>query len=54
MRVRRSIPQKPLTEEQKSRAIEAQKQAAKNAVPLTPNQMMQQSSMRNPISQSRM
>ena len=54
MRVRRSIPQKPLTEEQKARAIEAQRQAVRNSVPLTPNQMMQQSSMHNPISQSRM
>lgn len=41
MRIRRAAPQKPLTEEQKQRAIEAQKNVAKIQWPLTQNQMYQ-------------
>lgn len=42
MRVRRSIPQKPLTEDQKQRALEAQKNVARlNGWPLTANQVYQ-------------
>lgn len=41
MRVRRSIPQKPLTEEQKARALEAQKNLKTIQWPLTQSQMYQ-------------
>ena len=42
MRIRRATPQKPLTEEQKARAIEAQKHVQElNGWPLTANQVYQ-------------
>lgn len=42
MRIRRATPQKPLTEEQKARAIEAQKHVQQlNGWPLTANQVYQ-------------
>ena len=50
MRVRRSIPQKPLTEEQKQRALEAQKNVQRMTMPLTTNQVQ----MNNPVPQSNM
>ena len=48
MRIRRNVPQKPLTEEQKARAIEAQKQSVSRQIPLTNNQLYQ--SQVSPIS----
>ena len=50
MRVRRSIPQKPLTEDQKQRALEAQKNVQRMIMPLTTNQVQ----MNNPVPQPNM
>lgn len=50
MRVRRSIPTKPLTAEQKERALEAQKRIKELNSPLTANQLQQV----NPVPQPNM